>query len=200
MICNQFYKKLRYALHPIIFFYKKLILFHTIIGITKMVANSYILEMVCSIIFTTCSLICVYLMNSYKNSKNDKILEDMILYIEGINKEIHTNHKMYLDKIKNVENILNELIIKTNTHRRHIDGLYDEIKILDNDLLGTLSLKVLSGELLQNDHYKEINELKERVTNVETTANDSIQILAEPILHFAEIEPRIKDILNSFIH
>ena len=78
--------------------------------------------------------------------------------------------------------------------------MYDEIKILDNDLLGTLSLKVLSGELLQNDHYKEINELKERVTNVETTANDSIQILAEPILHFAEIEPRIKDILNSFIH
>ena len=173
---------------------------HTIIDITKMVANYYILEYLAIGFFTTCSLICVYLMNSYKNSKNDKILEDMILYIEGINKEIHTNHKMYIDKIKNVENILNELIIKTNTHRRHIDGLYDEIKILDNDLLGTLSLKVLSGELLQNDHYKEINELKERVTNVETTANDSIQILAEPILHFAEIEPRIKDILNSFIN
>ena len=147
-----------------------------------MVANSYILEYLAIGFFTTCSLICVYLMNSYKNSKNDKILEDMILYIEGINKEIHTNHKMYLDKIKNVENILNELIIKTNTHRRHIDGLYDEIKILDNS------------------HYKQINDLKERVTNVETTANYSIQILAEPILHFAEIEPRLKEILNSFLH
>jgi len=146
-----------------------------------MVANSYILEMVCSIIFTLCSLICVYLMDSYKKSKNDKILEDMLLYIEGINKEIHTNHRMYLDKIKNVENILNETIVKMNTHRRHIDGLYDEIKILDNDI------------------YKQINVLKERFITVENTANDSLQILAEPILHFGEIEPRLKDILNSFL-
>jgi hypothetical protein len=121
-------------------------------------------------------------MNSYKKSKNDKILEDMLLYIEGINKEIHTNHTIYLDRIKNVENTLNETINKTNSEQRHIDGLYDEIKILDNDL------------------YKQINLLKERFINVETTANESLQIIAEPILHFAEIEPRLKEILNSFLH
>lgn len=147
-----------------------------------MVANSYILEYLAIGIFTSCSFVCVYLMNSYKKSKNDKILEDMLLYIEGINKEIHTNHTIYLDRIKNVENTLNETINKTNADRRHIDGLYDEIKILDNDL------------------YKQINLLKERFINVETTANESLQIIAEPILHFAEIEPRLKEILNSFLH
>lgn len=147
-----------------------------------MVANSYILEYLAIGIFTSCSFVCVYLMNSYKKSKNDKILEDMLLYIEGINKEIHTNHTIYLDRIKNVENTLNETINKTNSEQRHIDGLYDEIKILDNDL------------------YKQINLLKERFINVETTANESLQIIAEPILHFAEIEPRLKEILNSFLH
>ena len=164
-----------------------------------MVANSYILEYVAIGIFTTCSLICVYLMNSYKKSENDKILNDILLYIERINKEINTNHIMYLDKIKNVENTLHLTIINMNNHRIHIDGLYNEIKFIDNDHLGTLSLKVLSGELLQNDLYKQINELKERFITVETTANESLQIIAEPILHFAEIEPRLKEILNSFL-
>jgi hypothetical protein len=137
-----------------------------------MVANVYILEYFAIGITTIFSLLCVFLMCTHKKSENDMMLENIIDVIENIKQEVHINHNTYLNKIKELQDYYDNNTQRLDTH---INGLYDDNKLLEENI------------------YKNIHTFEKDVLAL----ND---ILAKPILHFANVEPKIKQIVDTYIY
>jgi hypothetical protein len=138
-----------------------------------MVTNNYYLEYIVIAITSSGALICGILYSFKKYRNNEYIcnnIEEMLKEIQNIK----FNNDIYLSKITGLQIFLDTINVYTRKHLYDLD--------IDNNKLIT--------------YIKHIND---EVKFVQTNMNESFKILAKPILHFAEIEPKIKDIINSKI-
>ena len=136
-----------------------------------MVANTYILEYVTIGIFTTLSLVCGVLMFVTKNQNNNETLQEMLKHIDILQTSVVNNNNIYLNKIKNLQDI-----IYTITENREIDNKFLENKIV-----------------------RYVEDVEDEIKFVQDNMANSFNILTKPILHFGNVEPKIKQIIDGYI-